>query len=397
MWGAWLVSLGGYLIVTLKFTGSEVGAIFGTMGIAALFMPAILGVVADRWINAERVLGLCHLLGAVFLWLASNTTDFHTMYTLMLLNAMVYMPTIALSYAVSYTILEKRGFDIVSVFPPIRVWGTVGFIVAMWSVDLLGYSLSSMQLKLSSVLSLVLGFYSFTLPACPPSRIKQGNSLVTLLGLDAFVLFKERQMQVFFIFAMLLGASLQITNTFGEPFLHDFAGAYPNSFAVKHPGLLMSLSQVSETLLILAIPFFLRKFEIKGVMLISIFAWVLRFGFFAIGNPEGGLIWLVLSMIVYGMAFDFFNISGSMFVKQKAPPGMASSAQGVFMLMTNGIGAYLGSRLSGMVIDYFTHDGVRDWPSSWLSFAAYMVILGLVFPFVFKHERIATHGASRES
>jgi len=385
IWGSWLISLGGYMIVTLKFTGGQVGSIYATMGIASLFMPAVLGIVADRWVHAERVLGACHILGAVLLLLASTATEFHTMYLLMLLNAMLYMPSIALNNAVSYTVLEKYGFDIIKDFPPVRVWGTVGFIAAMWIVDLLGWTLSPYQLYVSAISALLLGVYSFTMPSCPPAKSLATGSLLSSLGLDALVLFKQRKMLVFFIFAMLLGAALQITNTFGQPFLHDFTASYPGTFAVDHPGLLMSISQISETLFILTIPFFLQRFGIKTVMLLSIFAWALRFALFGIGNPGGGLVFLVLSMIIYGLAFDFFNISGSLFVKKEAAANMVASAQGLFMLMTNGVGAFLGGMVSGVVVDYFTVDGVKDWPSIWFTFAAYAVVLGLVFPFIFNY------------
>lgn len=391
IWGAWLISLGGYMIVTLKFTGGQVGSIYATMGIASLFMPALLGIVADRWINAERVLGVCHLINGVLLFMASTVTDYSTMYIIMLLNAMFYMPTIALNNAVSYKVLEKSGFEIIKIFPPIRMWGTVGFVAAMWVVDLFGWTVSPIQLYVSALSALLLGLYALTMPECPPSIMKQTNSLLSTLGLDALVLFKRRKMLVFFIFAMLLGAALQITNTFGEAFLHDFGGTYPDSFAVKHPGLLMSVSQISETLFILTIPFFLLKFGIKRVMLISIFAWFFRFALFGIGNPGYGIGFLVLSMIIYGMAFDFFNISGSLFVKKEADSNMVASAQGLFMLMTNGIGAFVGGMLSGMVVDFFTVNGVKEWQSIWFTFAAYSLVLGIVFPIVFryKHDPVA--------
>jgi NHS family xanthosine MFS transporter len=389
VWGSWLISLGGYMIVTLKFSGSQVGSIYATMGVASLVMPALLGIVADRWINAERVLGLAHIIGAGLLIAASTVTDFATMYVLMLLNAMFYMPTIALNNAVSYKVLEKFGFDCIKVFPPIRVWGTVGFIAAMWVVDLFHWTLSPMQLYVSAGSGLLLGVYSFTMPQSPPEKSKRSGTLMSTLGLDALVLFKRRKMVIFFVFAMLLGAALQITNTFGEAFLHDFGSTYPDSFAVKHPGLLMSVSQMSETLFILTIPFFLIRFGIKRVMLMSIFAWFFRFALFGIGNPGTGLPLLVLSMIIYGLAFDFFNISGSLFVKNEADSNMVASAQGLFMLMTNGIGAFVGGTLSGVVVDYFTNDGIKDWQSIWFTFAAYSLVLGLVFPLVFKYKHDA--------
>ncbi len=386
VWGAWLISMGGYMIVTLKFSGKEVGSIYATMGIASLFMPTIMGIVADRWVNAERLLGICHLVGAAALYYAAQITDYSAMYIAMLVNSMFYMPTIALNNSVSYAVLQKEGIDIVKFFPPIRVWGTVGFVVAMWVIDLGKWSLSPIQLYVSATAGVVLGLYAFTLPACPPTRAQKSKSLLSTLGLDAFILFTKPRTAIFFFFAMFLGAALQITNTFGEAFIHDFSASYPDSFAVKHPSILMSISQISETLFILTIPFFLQRFGIKRVMLISIFAWVLRFGLFGIGNPGDGFILLVLSMIIYGMAFDFFNISGSLFVKNEADNSILSSAQGLFMFMTNGLGAFLGGMLSGWVVDYFTTEGVRDWQSIWFAFAGYTLILGIVFPFMFKYK-----------
>jgi len=397
VWGTWLISFGGYMIATLKFTGGQVGSIYSTMGLASLFMPGLLGIVADRWMNAERVLGLCHVAGALLLFLASTVRDPALMYWVMLLNSMVYMPTIALNNTVSYGILSSQGFDVVKHFPPVRVWGTVGFIAAMWVVDLVGWSVSPLQLYIASISALALGIYAFTLPACPPTNTKKSASFASAFGLDAFVLFKNSQMAVFFVFAAFIGAALQITNTFGEAFLHDFKGAYASSFAVVHPGLLMSVSQISETLFILTIPFFLGKFGIKRIMMISICAWVLRFGLFGLGNPGGGLILLVLSMIIYGMAFDFYNISGSLFVELEAEPRIRASAQGLFMIMTNGLGALIGGLASGRVVDHFTVGGVKDWRAIWFVFAAYALVLGLVFPFAFRYDHDRRKAALREA
>lgn len=384
VWGAWLISMGGYMF-SLDFNGSEVGKIYATMGVASLFMPSIMGIVADRWVNAERLLGICHIMGAILLVIAAQIKEYHIMYWVMLLNSMFYMPTIALNNSVSYALLQKDGIDVVKHFPPIRVWGTVGFVVAMWLIDLGQWTLSPIQLYVSAVSGLVLGLYAFTLPACPPTNIKRSDSFLSTLGLDAFVLFRRTRMAVFFIFAMMLGAALQITNAFGEAFIHDFDSAYPESFAVRHPSILMSVSQISETLFILTIPFFLRRFGIKWVMFFSMVAWALRFALFGFGNPGDGFLLLVFSMIVYGMAFDFFNISGSLFVKKEADHSIVASAQGLFMLMTNGIGALIGGTLSGWVVDYFTVDKVRDWQSIWLTFAAYALVLAILFPFVFRY------------
>ena len=388
VWGSWLISLGGYMIVQLQFTGGQVGAVYATMGIASLFMPALMGIVADRWVNAERVLGTLHIIGALLLLWASTITSvdqYPIFYLIMLFNSMAFMPTIALNNTVSYIVLEKNQYDIVKDFPPIRVWGTVGFIAAMWLVDFLDFTKSPMQLYVSAGSGLILGIYAFTMPACKPVPNTEKKNWMQALGLDAFVLFKQQKMLVFFIFALLLGAALQITNAFGGAFLDDFKTTYPDSFGVQHPNLLLSISQISETLFILTIPFFLQKLGIKKVMLMSILAWVLRFALFGIGNPGEGLHWLVLSMIIYGMAFDFFNISGSLFVEKEADVTIRASAQGLFMLMTNGIGAYLGGTLSGMVVDYFTQNGVKNWPAIWFSFAGYALVLAILFPIVFKY------------
>ena len=389
VWGAWLLSFGKYLGVTLGFNGEEIGAIFMTLGIASLFMPGLMGIVADRWMSANKLYALVHILGAFLLYLAAQQTGFNALYIVMLLYLMLYMPTIALDNTVSYCLLEKEGYDIVKDFPPIRVWGTVGFILAVWIIDLLGWGLSNYQLYFSSAFSLVLGVYSLTLPNCGIEKSQTKKTLFQALGLDALVLFKDKKMATFFIFSMMLGAALQITNMWGEAFLHDFGkiAAYKGSFAVTHNGILMSISQISETLFILTIPFFLKRFGIKKVMLMSMFAWVICFGLFGIGFPTGiGLVFLILSMIIYGMAFDFFNISGSLFVEMEAEPRIRASAQGLFMIMTNGLGAMIGAYGSGVIIQLYTHNGTRNWQDIWFIFAAYALVTAIAFMFLFKYK-----------
>ena len=320
IWGSWLISTGGYLF-SLGFKGIEIGSVYSTLGIASLIMPTLLGIIADRWVNAEKLLGICHLVGAVCLIWASTVKDPALMFWVMLFNSMAYMPTISMNNTVSYKILDKSGFDIIKEFPPIRVWGTIGFICAMWFVDLTGFAASNIQYYVAAASAIGMGIYCFSLPACPPVGASKNSSIISTLGLDAFVLFRRQKMVIFFLFSMLLGAALQITNTFGGSFLGDFKSAYPDSFVVNHPLMMLSLSQISETLFILTIPYFLNKFGIKMVMIFSMVAWFFRFAFFAIGDPDpnGGLFFLILSMIVYGMAFDFFNISGSLFVEKEAP------------------------------------------------------------------------------
>jgi NHS family xanthosine MFS transporter len=394
IWGAWLITVGNYWFVTKQWNGAEFGAIFSTLGFSSLFMPAITGILADKWINAERLYGMLHILGGVaiaFIPQVENPTSF---FWVIFLAMICYMPTISLSNSVGYTLLKNNQFDVVKTFPPIRVWGTIGFIAAMWLTNLTGNKASANMFYISAVSSLILGVYSFTLPACPPQKqMNDEASWVEKMGLSAFSLFKNGKMALFFLFSMFLGAALQLTNMYGDVFLSEFANfpEYADSIVVKYSTLIMSISQISETLFILAIPFFLRRFGIKQVILFSMLAWVLRFGLFAYGDPAGGLWMIILSCIVYGMAFDFFNISGSLFVETSTDPSIRSSAQGLFMMMTNGVGAMLGSSVSGFMIDrYFTHNNTKDWHSIWLAFSIYALVIAILFALLFKHQHKAS-------
>jgi len=394
VWGSWLITIGNYWFFNKLGTGTQFGAIFSTMGISAIFMPALTGIIADKYINAEKLYGLMHILGAAVLCCLPMVKDPTLFFWVMLLNMVFYMPTLSLSITVAYSALKGSGEDVVKVYPPIRTWGTVGFIVALWTVSLTHNETSSNQFYIAAIVALILGGYSFSLPKCLPLLNKAENkSWTDLLGLKAFALFKTPRFAIFFAFSMLLGAALQLTNAYGDAYIQDFKdiALYQDTIAVKHPAIIMSISQMSETLFILAIPFFLRKFGIKYVMLFSMLAWVLRFGLFAYGNPADGLWMIVLSCIVYGMAFDFFNISGSLFVETQAAPEIRGSAQGLFMMMVNGFGALFGSLGSGMLIDkYFTlPDQSKNWHGIWLCFAAYALVIAVIFPFVFRYRHNA--------
>ena len=391
IWGAWLLTIGHYWFDNKLGTATQFSAIFSTMGISAIFMPGLTGILVDRFINAEKLYGILHILGAAVLFLVPLVKDPTIFFWVMLLNMLFYMPTISPSITVAYAALKNANEDVVTVFPPIRTIGTVGFIVALWTVSLTHSESSANQFYIASAVALALGIYAFTLPKCPPLLHTAGKrSFVDSWGLNAFTLFKTRKFAVFFLFSMLLGAALQLTNAYGDVFIGDFknVAAYKNTVAVKYPAIIMSVSQVSETLFILAIPFFLKKFGIRNVMLISMLAWVLRFGLFAIGDPAGGLWMIILSCIVYGMAFDFFNIFGSLFVETQTPPEIRGSAQGLFMMMVNGFGALFGSIASGVIIDaFFTlPDHSKNWHGIWLSFAAYALVIAIVFPFVFRYK-----------
>ena len=394
IWGSWLLTIGAYWFQTKNWSGSEFGAIFSTMGIASLFMPAIAGIIADRWINAEKLYGVFHIAGALVLFIVPTVNNPSAMFWIMLLNMCFYMPTIALAITVNYSALKSKGLDIVKDYPPVRVWGTIGFIAALWIISLTKLEKSAGQFYVASAASLFLGLYAFSMPKCPPLGSVKKKSFVNALGLNAFAMFKNVKMALFFIFAMLLGASLQLTNAYGDTFLHDFAKLpeYKDLIAVKFPAIIMSISQISETLFILTIPFFLRRFGIKKVMFFSMIAWILRFGLFAFGDPSSGLWMIILSCIIYGMAFDFFNISGSLFVETQSEPGIRASAQGLFMMMTNGFGAFLGSWISGMVIDAFfkisSDPGaiMFNWKGIWLTFAGYSLVVAILFALLFRHK-----------
>lgn len=392
VWGAWLITIGVYWFGTKQWGGEEFGKVFSTLGIASIIMPALTGIIADRWMNAEKLFGILHICyGIVLLFLPSIVSPDH-FFWVMLIAMFFYMPTISLSNSISYYILKNNNYDVVKDFPPIRVWGTIGFIVAMWITNLSGNKDTGVQFYIAAIVAIALGIFAFTLPKCPPqNNIPKNATLVEKLGLNAFSLFKDYKMALFFFFSMFLGAALQLTNMYGDTYLSDFGKIpeYAESFVVKRSTLIMSISQISETLFILAIPFFLKRFGIKKVMLISMFAWVLRFAFFAYGEPQGfGLGLIILSCIVYGMAFDFFNISGSLFVETTTDFKIRSSAQGLFMMMTNGFGAIMGSLVSGWLIQkYFTlENGDKMWHEIWLSFAGYALIIAILFAFMFNHK-----------
>ena len=403
VWGAYLCSLGIYL--SKIGMGANIGKFFAIQGIVSLFMPALMGIVADRWIPAQKLLGICHFIAAVFMALAGYMgmtygadVTFGQLFPYYAISVAFFMPTIALGNSVSYNALNQAGLDTVKAFPPIRVFGTIGFIISMWIVNFTGFKDTYMQLFVSAAWGLILAVYAFTLPECPVNKNVESKSFIDTFGLRAFSLFKDPNMMVFFIFSFLLGMCLQVTNGFATPYLDAFGvdPQYANAFAVKHNVFLSSISQISETLCILLIPFFLKKFGIKKVMLIAFGAWALRFFFLGAGNPNGfGLVLLILSMIVYGVAFDFFNISGSLYVDQNTDPSIRSSAQGVFMMMTNGLGATIGSLCAQSIVNHFVFnpsaadpnfDLMAGWSKAWFVFAAFALVVGILFAILFKYK-----------
>lgn len=403
VWGAYLISLGNYL--SRIGLAQEIGWFYAVQGIVSIIMPAIVGIIADRWIQAQRMLSLCHLLAGAFMCAAgaycmtADTVAFSTLFTLYTCSVAFFMPTIGLANSVAYSALSGAGLDTVKHFPPIRVFGTIGFIVSMLFVNFANiggvqFQTTYWQLFTSGILSFILAAYALTMPACPTSSGDNKKSVSDILGLKAFTLFKQKKMAVFFIFSMFLGVSLQITNSYGNTFISAFGdlAEFADSFGAQNANALISLSQISETLCILLIPFFLKRFGIKSVMLMSMFAWVFRFGFFGLGDPGSGVWLFILSMIVYGIAFDFFNVSGSLYVDKQTDPSLRSSAQGLFMLMTNGIGATVGTLSAQAVVNHyvFSHpagiEQIQGWETSWFIFAAFALVVAILFWIIFRDD-----------
>ncbi len=397
VWGAYLISLGNYLARIGLAT--QIGWFYTVQGIVSLFMPAIIGILADRWIQAQKMLSLCHILAGCFMGaagiycLTTSQVEFGPLFTLYTLSVAFFMPTIGLGNSVAFNALTEANLDTIKHFPPIRVFGTVGFICSMLFVNFTQFQTNAYQLITSAVLSFILAAYALTMPAC---KVKKGqkSSLADSLGLKAFKLFKQKRMAIFFIFSMLLGVSLQITNSYGNTFITSFENLaeFADTWGAHNANALISLSQISETLCILLIPFCLKRFGIKGVMLMSMFAWVLRFGFFGIGNTGSGLSLLILSCIVYGVAFDFFNVSGGLYVDKETTSDLRSSAQGLFMMMTNGLGATIGTLCAQATVNHFVfsqttaeaqHEG---WVTSWMIFAGYALVVAVLFMFIFKDD-----------
>lgn len=404
VWGSYLTSLGNFL--ARNGLQEQIGWFYAVQGLVSLFMPSLIGIIADRWVPAQKMLSLCHLIAGVFMAAAgvycclTPQLSFAPLFVLYTVSVAFFMPTIGLNNSVAFNALTSAGMDTVKAFPPIRIWGTIGFICAMVFVNFVGpsgahFQSTYMQLFTSAFFSLVMVFYALTMPACPVSKGDSSGSVVDKLGLRAFTLFKERKMAVFFVFSMLLGASLQVTNGYANPYITFFSNIpqYADAFFAQNANLLISLSQVSETLCILLIPFCLKRFGIKGVMLMAMFAWVFRFGFFGLGDAGSGVWLFILSCIVYGVAFDFFNVSGGLYVDKETNPVIRSSAQGLFMIMTNGLGATIGTIAAMYIVNHFVQPSaapeaqLEGWRTCWYIFAAYALVVAVAFLLIFREKK----------
>jgi NHS family xanthosine MFS transporter len=399
VWGAWLTTIGTYCTEGKEWTFPQFGAIFSTLALSSILMPSIVGIIADKWLRAERLYGILHLVYGFFMLMIpnisilkgyfsfiQNTQEYEILYWIVFAGMLAYMPSISLSNSISYRILKMNNLDVQKDFPPIRVWGTIGFIAAMWLTNLSDSKASDFQFYIAATGAILLGLYAFSLPACEPQgKTNEKTSLFSQMGFDAFKLFANYRMALFFIFSILLGAALQLSNMYGDAFLSSFP---KGTLVEKYSTIIYSISQISETIFILTIPFFLKRFGIKNVMLFALFAWVLRYGFFAYSGGDLGLPLIVLSCIVYGMAFDFFLISGSMFVENNTESNIRSSAQGLFIMMTNGVGAYIGTVVSSAIIGayFINNDGSTNWHGAWLLFAGYALVVAIFFMILFKND-----------
>lgn len=392
VFGAWLVTLSAYAMGTLHFTGTQVGLLYSTVGIAAIFMPALVGSIADRWVGASQVFVFCHGVGALLLFALTQLVTPWSMFFVLLIYLCLYMPTIPLASAICFRVCSDINLDVTKNYPFIRMWGTVGFIAALWLVSFGGYELSAMQLIIAGFASLLLSIFAIMfIPTCAPlPSAKKKISLLSMLGLDALKILRDPKMALFMAMAVLVGVALQVSNTFVSGYLHDFSSnpLYQSSFGVTHSGVVISLGQMSETVCILAIPFILPRFGIKKVMMLSIIAWIIRFAGLAYGDPGSGVWLILLSMLACGAAFDFFNVSCSIYVENENPAEMRASAQGLFFIMTMGIGAFMGSFIGGIVVDLLSNNVggvvVREWQNIWLAFAGYMVVVAFIVMIFFK-------------
>lgn len=385
-WGCWLLSAGSFMGGSLGFSGLQIGSIYSTLGLSSLFMPTLIGIVADRWLSPKLIFSICHFIVATLLICLTFAQNYTMYYVIMFGVTIFYVPTISLNYSLSYTVLTTNNFDVVKSFPPIRVWGTIGFIVAAWCIDLTGWKSNSNQFLLSALASALSGIYAkFTL-----KPIICSNSTTQLYNISSLYHFiKKSEVKIFLLFSILLGSLLQITNIFGVPFLEDFKTTHPNAFAVKYSVIILSISQISEVIFILAIPSIYKRFGIKWITVISMVAWVFRFALFGISSPEGiGLFFLICSMIIYGMAFDFYNISGSLFIDKESNASNRNAAQGLFAFTTGGLGPIIGGYVSGFIVDFFTIGTEKNWTAIWFVFTGYSLIISVLFFIVFRENKI---------
>jgi nucleoside transporter len=374
VWGAWSVTMGTWLGQTLGFSGEQIGLAFGTTALAAMVSPFFVGMVADRFLATERILSVLHVVGGVILYIASLQTRFGPFYLVLLAYAMCYMPTLALSNSLSFRQMTDPGRE----FPPIRVLGTIGWIVAGLAIGTLGMEATAMPMRVAAAASMLLGVFSLALPHTPPhSRGKA--SLSDVLGLDALKLLRERTFAVFVLGSFLVCIPLQFYYAFANPFL--------NELQVANAAGKMTLGQMSEVFFMLVMPWFFRRLGVKAMLLIGMAAWAARYVLFAYGD-NGSLVWMLYGgILLHGICYDFFFVTGQIYVDRRAPADLRAAAQGFIAFVTLGVGMFIGSWISGRIVDAFAvPGGGHAWDRIWVVPAAGAAIVLLLFALFFRAE-----------
>lgn len=380
-WGAWFVTLGTFLGSNLQASGTQIAAAFSTQSFGAIIAPFIIGLIADRYFNAERILGVLHLLGAALMYLMYQSTDFSGFYPYVFAYMVLFMPTLALVNSVSFNQMRNPEKE----FSAIRIWGTIGWIAAGLSISYLftwdaSENIASGMLKntfmMAAISSLILGVFSFTLPATPPKAVKgEKVSISALLGLDALKLLKDRNYLIFFLSSILICIPLAFYYQIANPFLADIGVADPTGK--------MTIGQVSEVLFLLLLPIFFTRFGFKKTILVGMIAWAIRYVLFAYGNADSGLWMLIVGIALHGICYDFFFVSGQIYTDAKAGLKFKSAAQGLITLATYGVGMLIGFAVAGKVQDAYA----SDWQMIWLIPAGIAAIVVVLFIIFFREEK----------
>jgi nucleoside transporter len=380
IWGAWYVTISTYLTATLKFSGVEAGAVFGTTALACMISPFFVGLIADRFFATEKVLTVLHLVGAVLLYCVTRVNTFVPVYGIMFAYCLFYFPTISLTNSLALQQIKNPGRD----FPLIRVFGTLGWIFIGVIVGNMGVEATSTPFLLAAGASVVMAIFSLFLPHTPPASKGQPVNLRAILGLDALVMMKDRSFLIFIIASVL--ACIPLT------FYFSFTNTYLNEVHVQNAAGKMTLGQASEVIMMLVMPFVLRRITVKGILLMGLLAWSIRYALLAYGNADTGMWMFYIAILLHGVCYDFFFMTGQLYTDQEAPQNLRSAAQGLITFMTYGIGMFIGSYISGGAVDFFTTSAGRNWRGFWTSSSlAAFVILMMIAVFFRSTNRIKSN------
>ena len=386
IWGAWYVTLGTYLTATLKFSGTEAGAVFGTTALACMISPFFVGLIADRFFATEKVLAALHLIGAVFLYAVAQVTSFGAVYALLLLHCLCYFPTIALTNSLTLRQVKNSGSE----FPLIRVFATIGWIAIGQTIGRMGIETSATPFLLAAGASVAMAVYSLTLPHTPAAGKGQPVTVSSLLGLDALAMLKRPSFLIFVVASVL--ACIPLT------FYFSFTNAFLNEVGVVNAAGKMTLGQVSEVVMMLLMPLIFRRASVKVILMLGLLAWSVRYGLLAYGNAGAGMWMFYVAILLHGICYDFFFMTGQLYTDQEAPAHLRGTAQGLITFLTYGVGMFVGSLLAGGALDYFsTTVGTtvtRNWTGFWMSsaFGAFVILL-LITVFFRSNAKIQTDGA----